>query len=175
MPGAGRQCRTRRSSRGDHRPERTAPHGPPGWRRYRHGRSNSSHSPRPGATPVANRGRGSRVAAPNEVEKLMHETPHRLRPVRRLAWLAASLGFVMWAAESLRRPVTPTAAGGEGRDAGQRVGRPRKTGRTDEATAHQRGRGRQAGTPGEIPARGWRDILVRVKDRLASDNISIIA
>jgi membrane protein len=37
------------------------------------------------------------------------------------------------------------------------------------------GRGREARRPGEIPARGWRDIVMRVKDELAADNISIVA
>jgi membrane protein len=36
-------------------------------------------------------------------------------------------------------------------------------------------RGREARRPGEIPARGWRDIVVRVKDELAADNVSIVA
>jgi membrane protein len=36
-------------------------------------------------------------------------------------------------------------------------------------------RGREASTPREIPARGWRDILWRVKDRMSADNLSIIS
>lgn len=36
-------------------------------------------------------------------------------------------------------------------------------------------RGRQAGRPGEIPARGWRDIALRVKRELTEDDISIVA
>jgi membrane protein len=36
-------------------------------------------------------------------------------------------------------------------------------------------RGRQARKPTEIPARGWWDIAVRVKDELNKDNVSIIA
>lgn len=36
-------------------------------------------------------------------------------------------------------------------------------------------RGRDAGTPKEIPARGWRDILWRVKDQIKEDRLSIIA
>jgi membrane protein len=36
-------------------------------------------------------------------------------------------------------------------------------------------RGREAETPTEIPARGWRDIFLRVKDKVAADNLSIIA
>jgi membrane protein len=36
-------------------------------------------------------------------------------------------------------------------------------------------RGREARTPQEIPAKGWRDILWRVKDRISRDNLSIIS
>lgn len=36
-------------------------------------------------------------------------------------------------------------------------------------------RGREASRPREIPARGWRDILWRVKDRISADNLSIIS
>jgi membrane protein len=36
-------------------------------------------------------------------------------------------------------------------------------------------RGRDAARPGDIPARGWRDVLVRVKRRIADDNLSIVA
>jgi membrane protein len=37
------------------------------------------------------------------------------------------------------------------------------------------GRGREAGTPRDIPARGWKDILWRVKDQIKEDRLSIIA
>lgn len=36
-------------------------------------------------------------------------------------------------------------------------------------------RGREARTPREIPARGWKDILWRVKDEIKEDKLSIIA
>jgi membrane protein len=36
-------------------------------------------------------------------------------------------------------------------------------------------RGREANTPQEIPAKGWRDVLWRVKDRISRDNLSIIS
>ena len=41
--------------------------------------------------------------------------------------------------------------------------------------AVENNRGREAETPTEIPARGWRDIFLRVKDKVAADNLSIIA
>ena len=37
------------------------------------------------------------------------------------------------------------------------------------------GRGREAGTPKDIPARGWKDILWRVKGQIKEDRLSIIA
>ena len=36
-------------------------------------------------------------------------------------------------------------------------------------------RGREAGRPQDIPARGWKDILLRVKDQIKKDRLSIIA
>lgn len=45
----------------------------------------------------------------------------------------------------------------------------------DRAQRRQRGRGRHARTPQEIPAKGWLDIALRVKEQLTSDNASIIA
>ena len=36
-------------------------------------------------------------------------------------------------------------------------------------------RGRKADKPSEIPARGWKDILWRVKDEIAEDRVSLIA
>jgi membrane protein len=37
------------------------------------------------------------------------------------------------------------------------------------------GRGRDAGSPGEIPAAGWRDILLRVWQKIGQDNASLVA
>jgi membrane protein len=45
----------------------------------------------------------------------------------------------------------------------------------DSLPASERERGRQARTPEEIPGRGWLDILLRVKNELAQDNVSLIA
>jgi membrane protein len=36
-------------------------------------------------------------------------------------------------------------------------------------------RGREAGSPAEIPPRGWWDVLVRIKKRMARDRLSIVA
>lgn len=45
----------------------------------------------------------------------------------------------------------------------------------NDASAHDQAHGREARTPREIPQRGWKDILLRVKDRIGNDNLSIIA
>ena len=43
------------------------------------------------------------------------------------------------------------------------------------AADRQDGRGRSAERPSDIPKRGWRDVALRVKDELSTDNISHIA
>lgn len=40
---------------------------------------------------------------------------------------------------------------------------------------HERGRGRHAHRPGQIPWRGWLDVLARTKQQIAEDNLSIVA
>ncbi|MGH8303822.1 MAG: YihY/virulence factor BrkB family protein [Steroidobacteraceae bacterium] len=44
-----------------------------------------------------------------------------------------------------------------------------------EAERQEPGRGRSAHTPGEIPKAGWRDILLRVWQKLGDDNASLVA
>jgi membrane protein len=39
----------------------------------------------------------------------------------------------------------------------------------------ERSRGQNAGHPTEIPARGWKDILWRVKDEITTDHVSVVA
>lgn len=46
---------------------------------------------------------------------------------------------------------------------------------TVTASGEQSRRGRDARQPSEIPARGWRDIVLRIKDRLIQDNLSVVA
>jgi membrane protein len=41
--------------------------------------------------------------------------------------------------------------------------------------AHERGRGRHAEKPSDVPAKGWGDILSRTKAQIAEDNLSIVA
>jgi membrane protein len=45
----------------------------------------------------------------------------------------------------------------------------------DQALVRGDGRGREVDHPRQFPARGWRDILLRVKDETSKDNISMIA
>lgn len=39
----------------------------------------------------------------------------------------------------------------------------------------ERGRGRRATTPSEIPARGWKDILLRVWNNIGEDRVLLVA
>lgn len=47
--------------------------------------------------------------------------------------------------------------------------------KTPPLQQHGDAHGRRADAPSQIPARGWKDILLRVKDRVSRDNIAIIA
>jgi membrane protein len=51
----------------------------------------------------------------------------------------------------------------------------RSTERLSEAPERSRTRGRYASRPTEIPARGWKDVLLRVKDEIGKDNLSLVA
>jgi membrane protein len=51
----------------------------------------------------------------------------------------------------------------------------RGTGPTDYSRAAQPGRGRRADEPQQIPARGWLDILLRVKTEMSKDHLSVLA
>ncbi len=42
-------------------------------------------------------------------------------------------------------------------------------------TDPERARGRAARHPAEIPAPGWRDILLRVAHRIGEDNVTLVA
>ena len=44
-----------------------------------------------------------------------------------------------------------------------------------EEAAREAGRGRHAATPSEIPARGWKDILVRVYNNIGEDRVVLVA
>lgn len=46
---------------------------------------------------------------------------------------------------------------------------------TDPAQMHDASRGRQADAPGEIPAKGWKDILIRTGKEFSEDQVPMIA
>jgi membrane protein len=43
------------------------------------------------------------------------------------------------------------------------------------SAAHEKGRGREAGTPTQIPARGWKDIAWRVYEEFGKDRVMSVA
>jgi membrane protein len=55
------------------------------------------------------------------------------------------------------------------------LNRERETDHRDIARARQPGRGREADHPGEIPARGWKDILWRIYEGISEDRILAIS
>jgi len=69
-------------------------------------------------------------------------------------------------------PAAPASKAEEGDDWRSHVGERSDRGLSvDLARAHEPGRGRDAATPEQIPARGWRDILWRVLWSVSSDRI----
>jgi membrane protein len=72
--------------------------------------------------------------------------------------------------ESPRRSDTPSQ--------GQKPGPDRRAKTSDDRTGHaakEPGRGREAETPAQIPARGWKDVLWRVYERFGHDRVLAIA
>jgi membrane protein len=47
--------------------------------------------------------------------------------------------------------------------------------RVQDSRIQEQGRGRRASTPSEIPARGWKDILLRVYNNLGEDRVLLVA
>ncbi len=47
--------------------------------------------------------------------------------------------------------------------------------RVQDSRIHERGRGRRASTPSEIPARGWKDVLLRVYNNVGEDRVLLVA
>ncbi len=50
-----------------------------------------------------------------------------------------------------------------------------QTAQEEQGGKEKKERGRSAAVPRQIPTIGWRDILLRVKDQISSDNVSIVA
>src|SRR6202030_4226368 len=62
------------------------------------------------------------------------------------------------------------------RQAGEATGRAgEESDRTGNRVGLEAGRGRSADTPSEIPARGWKDILLRVYHGISEDRILLVA
>lgn len=59
---------------------------------------------------------------------------------------------------------------GNGQSAGHK-----NYGRKSDKHEEEKGRGRQAKSPKDIPAKGWRDIFLRVKKQIGKDNLSIVS
>lgn len=93
--------------------------------------------------------------------RLQSETPQRPSIGWALASLLALLGVAL-ASEYL----FPSSADGSAKSPS--VGRP-------ERAAEANGRGRRAKTPSEIPARGWKDILLRVYSNISKHRILALA
>jgi membrane protein len=96
-------------------------------------------------------------------------------------------GFVLPVAAAMAISATfgsrerPEPAGQEDRGRSRRHGltpdgrQQRKTGPVDHRRAAEGGRGRRAEEPHQIPARGWWDILMRVRSEMSKDHLSILA
>jgi membrane protein len=74
--------------------------------------------------------------------------------------------------KTMTEPATPTSKAEEGDDWRSHIGERNEAGLSvDLARAREPGRGRDATTPEQIPARGWRDILWRVLWSISADRI----
>jgi membrane protein len=121
---------------------------------------------------------------------MANASPHRTRPRGLQGGEARTSGWVLGASALLlalgfgRKPGAPPryadrrplSSSTRGRRGDEELGpAPRGTQRGDVRRANERGRGRGATTPSEIPARGWKDILVRVYREIADDRVLAIA
>lgn len=95
--------------------------------------------------------------------------------IRRILSELAAVGVQSWL-RSKKRPIG-VSAGAARRTAAASAGAVPRSGR-DRGTAEkaaQSGRGREADTPSEIPAKGWKDILWRVWSEFNEDRLMLIA
>jgi membrane protein len=111
------------------------------------------------------------VAAPQQRPVAQELARNSGRPT---PWWVLGASALLLALGLGRKPVSsPRAAHSFGRRANDQWHR----GQTldDQERREERGRGRSADTPSEIPARGWKDILVRVYREISDDRIMAIA
>ncbi len=97
---------------------------------------------------------------------------------RRLPWpvMLSAVAAGMLAARERPPALAPARADAtEAADAGEAPLSAREPYRLQRQRAAQRGRGRRAGSPLQIPWRGWQDILLRVYDNVADHRLLLVA
>jgi membrane protein len=98
------------------------------------------------------------------------EGPERSCPARLPLWVPALTGALLALGFKRERYATPS----QRRDFGRQS--VRQHGRGDEqGPRYEQERGRLAATPSEIPARGWKDILLRVWNNIGEDRVILVA
>jgi membrane protein len=112
------------------------------------------------------------VAVPQD-RPVVHELG-RSSAGRQTPWWVLGASALLLALGLGRKPGSPPRTA---HPFGRRAHDQRHRGQTlhDQERREQRGRGRSADTPSEIPARGWKDILVRVYREISDDRVMAIA
>ncbi len=92
-------------------------------------------------------------------------------------YLDMAIGFAagLATAELVREAPPWRQSRGRAADAGTASDRPGAPSPTNAAEANEPGHGRHAERPGEIPARGWKDIVLRTFKEFSEDQIPLIA
>jgi membrane protein len=101
---------------------------------------------------------------------------------RRLPWTisasAVAIGLALGAARSRRAGLARVAAGRPPAEEDHAFGEARSTDEPEwkqHTRARERGRGREAISPLQIPWKGWKDILLRVYDEIGKDRLMAVA
>jgi membrane protein len=110
------------------------------------------------------------------------EGPGRPRPARLPLWVPALTGALLALGFRRERYATPSRRQGLGRPSHQKYGRGHEQGppyeqglRYEPGLRYESGHGRLAATPSEIPAPGWKDILLRVWNNIGEDRVILVA
>ncbi|WP_279482845.1 YihY/virulence factor BrkB family protein [Aureimonas sp. SK2] len=103
----------------------------------------------------------------------------RRRHRRRLAGGEIALGLaslgLLGALGALARRPWPGEAGGDGHDGATGGFRSEGAGHADASAMAEEGRGRAAEHPGQIPAKGWKDVLWRTVQEFSADRLMLVA
>src|SRR5579883_998566 len=91
-----------------------------------------------------------------------------LKPRTKVRPAASARGVHPWVATGVTAALLAGGFTRQGRRRGDDAAHP-------ERSPHDRSRGRHARTPAEIPARGWKDIVLRVYRNISDDRILGIA